>query len=254
MKNIYKMVFALTSLNLCLFANQIDKSINVLEKTNTTLKTYQKNIDKNDNIRENLLHEYKYTRASIKSTVIYNNQLKNILKSQKEELDSLDQQIIDIEQTQKNIFPLMINMIKSLKNLISQDTPFLLDERVQRIEKLETMLNRADIQTHEKYRIILEAFKIEYDYAKTIESYQDKIDEKTYNFLRLGRTALYYQSLDLKEYGYYNKESKNWDIVSDMKAKSNIRKAIKIAKKQQNVTLLNLPFLAKKESKWLNIS
>lgn len=249
MNQLCKAVIVLSISQIVLFANTIDKSINVLEKTNTKLKSYQKSIDKNESIRENLLNEYKYTNANVKSTTIYNNQLKNIIKSQEEEIASLDQQIIDIEETQKNIFPLMINMIKSLKTLISQDTPFLLEERLQRVEKLESMLNRADIQTHEKYRIILEAFKIEYDYAKTIESYQDKIDEKTYNFLRLGRTALYYQSLDLKEYGYFNKESNTWENIEELASKSNIRKAIKIAKKQQNVTLLNLPFLAKKESK-----
>lgn len=249
MRKMYKTLFVLASLQLFLFANQIDKSVNVIEETNNQLKSYQKKIDKNENIRENLLNEYKYTNSSIKSTKTYNEQLEKIIKSQETEIASLDQQIIDIEQTQKNIFPLMINMIKSLETLVNQDTPFLMDERLTRVKRLENTLNKADIQTHEKYRIILEAFKIEYDYAKTIEAYQDKINDKTYNFLRLGRVALYFQSLDLKEYGYYNKETKSWDIIEDSVSKSNIRKAIKIAKKQQNVDFLNLPFLAKKESK-----
>lgn len=249
MRNMYKTLFVLASLQLVLFANQIDKSVTVIEKTNNQLKSYQQKIDKNEDIRETLLNEYKYTNSSIKSTKTYNEQLRKIIKSQEEEIASLDQQIIDIEQTQKNIFPLMINMIKSLETLVNQDTPFLLTERLDRVKRLENTLNKADIQTHEKYRIILEAFKIEYDYAKTIEAYQDKINDKTYNFLRLGRVALYYQSLDLKEYGYYNKETKSWDLIKDSVSKSNIRKAIKIAKKQQNVDFLNLPFLAKKESK-----
>lgn len=249
MRNMYKTLFVLASLQLVLFANQIDKSVTVIEKTNNQLKSYQRKIDKNEDIREGLLNEYKYTNSSIKSTKTYNEQLRKIISSQETEIASLDQQIIDIEQTQKNIFPLMINMIKSLETLVNQDTPFLLTERLDRVKRLESTLNKADIQTHEKYRIILEAFKIEYDYAKTIEAYQDKINDKTYNFLRLGRVALYYQSLDLKEYGYYNKETQSWDIIEDSVSKSNIRKAIKIAKKQQNVDFLNLPFLAKKESK-----
>jgi len=227
----------------------IDKSANVIEKTNNQLKSYQQKINKNEDLRENLLNEYKYTNNSIKSTETYNEQLEKIIASQQEELLSLDQQLIDIEQTQKNIFPLMIDMIKSLKKLVNQDSPFLLTERLNRVTRLENTLNKADIQTHEKYRIILEAFKIEYDYAKTIESYQDKINDKTYNFLRLGRTALYKQSLDLKEYAYFNKETKSWDVIDDSISKSNIRKAIKIAKKQQNIDFLNLPFLAKKDIK-----
>jgi len=247
MKKSYMGILILSLLPVAIFANAIDSSVKVIEKTNDKLKKYQRNIDKNEEIREDLLGEYKYTNSSLKSTKIYNEQLVKITKSQEEELKSLEQQLIDIEQTQKNIFPLMIDMIKSLKTLVNQDIPFLLDERLQRIQRLENTLDKADIQTHEKYRIILEAFKIEYDYAKTIESYQDKIDGKTYNFLRLGRTALYYQSLDLKDYGYYNKQTSSWEEIEDMKSKSNIRRAIKIAKKQQNVGFLNLPFLAKKE-------
>ena len=61
--------------------------------------------------------------------------------------------------------------------------------------------------------------------------------------------ALYTQTLDLKEYAYFNKESKSWVSITDSSAKSNIRKAIKIAKKQQNVDLLSLPFLALKDIK-----
>ncbi|MGA1932077.1 DUF3450 domain-containing protein [Arcobacter sp. YIC-464] len=247
MKRIYKAILLLSSLNMLLYANTIDKSIGILEDTNSKLKSYQKSIDKNETIKEELLNEYKYTTSAIKSTTIYNNQLSKIIDSQKEELKSLNQQIIDIEQTQKNIFPLMIDMIKSLKMLVQKDTPFLLEERTNRVKRLESILDKADIQTHEKYRLILEAFKVEYDYAKTIESYQEKLNDKTYNFLRLGRVALYYQSLDLKEYGYYNKSTKTWDIIEDSNSKSNIRKAIKIAKKQQNVDFLNLPFLVTKD-------
>lgn len=247
MKRIYKAILLLSSLNMLLYANTIDKSIGILEDTNSKLKSYQKSIDKNETIKEELLNEYKYTTSAIKSTTIYNNQLSKIIDSQKEELKSLNQQIIDIEQTQKNIFPLMIDMIKSLKMLVQKDTPFLLEERTNRVKRLESILDKADIQTHEKYRLILEAFKVEYDYAKTIESYQEKLNDKTYNFLRLGRVALYYQSLDLKEYGYYNKSTRKWDIIEDSNSKSNIRKAIKIAKKQQNVDFLNLPFLVTKD-------
>ena len=249
MNNISKTLLVISLLQTVLFSNQIDSSISTIKKSNTTLVTYQKKIDKSEEKREDLLNEYKYINSSLKSTKTYNEQLQKIIQSQKEELISLNQQIIDIEETQKNIYPLMVNMIKSLKTLVNQDTPFLKKERIQRVQRLENTLNKADIQNHEKYRIILEAFKIEYDYAKTIESYKDKIEDKTFNFLRIGRVGLYYQSLDLKEYAYYNKETNSWINIEDSASKSNIRKAIKIANKQQNVDFLNLPFLAKKESK-----
>ncbi|NVJ54546.1 MAG: DUF3450 domain-containing protein [Campylobacteraceae bacterium] len=231
-----------------LFSNEIDKSLEVIEKTNNKLKNYQNKIDNAEYQREELLSKYKYTNAELKSTRVYNEQLRKILKSQKEELVNIDQQIVDIENTQKNIFPLMLNMVDSLKKLVEMDTPFLLEERTDRINRLEKSLDKADIKTAEKYRIILEAFKIEYDYANSIETYQDKINDTTYDFLRLGRTALYYQSLDLKNYGYWNNETKSWVEIDNSNAKANIRKGIKIAKKHQNVDFLNLPFLSQKDN------
>lgn len=248
MNKLFKTIFISLFLTSSLFSNEIDKSLDVIENTNTKLKTYQNKIDNEEYQREELLSKYKYTNAELKSTKIYNEQLRKILQSQQEELKNMNQQIIDIENTQKNIFPLMLSMVESLKKLVEMDTPFLIEERTTRIKQLESNLDKADIKTAEKYRIILEAFKIEYDYANSIETYQDKIDGKTYDFLRLGRTALYYQSLDFKNYGYWNNRTKTWEEIDSSNAKSNIRRGIKIAQKHQNVDFLNLPFLTSKDN------
>ena len=239
-----QILFVLLLLSTYAFSNEIDKSINVIEKTNQTLGKYQKQINHLDEKKEKLFQEYKYVNQEIKSTKNYNTQLQNVITSQEEELKNLEEQLVDIENTQKNIYPLMEKMVKSLKKLVELDTPFLLDERKNRIERIEKSLNRADIKTAEKFRIILEAFKIEYDYAKNIETYQDVSDDKTYNFLRLGRVALYKQSLDLKDYYVWNNTIRGWDTIEDSNTKANIRKGIKIAKKQENVSLLELPFKA----------
>ncbi|AXH08792.1 hypothetical protein CP960_05505 [Malaciobacter halophilus] len=243
---VLKLLFISILFTSSVIADEIDKSMNIIENTNTKLKSYQNRIDNLDEKTQELFSEYKYTNAELKNSRIYNNQLRKILDSQKKELKDIDQQLVDIEKTQKNIFPLMLKMVDSLEKLVQMDTPFLLEERTNRIQRLKQSLNKSDIKTAEKYRIILEAFKIEYDYSNNIETYQDKIDNKTYNFLRLGRTALYYQSLDLKEYGYWNKKTKSWVKIDNSDAKSNIRKGIKIAKKHQNVDFLNLPFLTSK--------
>jgi hypothetical protein len=231
-----------------LVGDEIDKSMNVIENTNTTLNNYQNKINNEDDRTNTLLNEYKYTNKELKNTIKYNEQLSNLIKSQNKEIAGIDKQLVEIEQTHKNIYPLMSDMIQSLKKLIQSDTPFLLKERTQRVEKLAENLNRADIKTAEKFRIILEAFKIEYDYANSIESYQSEINNKTYNMLRVGRAGLYFQSLDFKKYGYWDNTNKEWLNIEDKTAQSNIRTSIKIAKKQQTVELLELPFLTSKEN------
>ncbi len=248
MTKIFIPVAVVFLLQTILFSDQIDKSINVIEKTNKALSTYQNKIDKENETTSILLNDYKYTNKELKNTIKYNEQLKNIIKSQEEEIIGIDKQLVEIEQTHKNVYPLMENMIISLEELIKTDTPFLLKERTNRVKKLKENLNRADIKTAEKFRIILEAFKIEYDYANSIEAYQSKIENKTYTMLRIGRVGFYYQSLNYKEYGYWDNQNKRWLNVEDRIAQSNIRTAIKIARKQQNVKLLKLPFLTSKEN------
>jgi len=236
----------LVVLNSFAYSNSIDKSIDVIKKTNEKLVTYQKQIDIQEERKDKLFNEYKYVNQEIKSTKKYNQQLQDIVTSQENELKDLEQQIFDIEQTQKNIYPLMEKMILSLKKLVEMDSPFLVEERTKRVENLESLISRADIKTAEKFRIILEAFKVEYDYAKNIETYQETSNNKTFNILRLGRVALYKQSLDLKQYFVWDNNIKVWKELEDSNVKSNIRKGIKIAKKQENVALLELPFLATK--------
>lgn len=249
MKNLMYIGVSIVLLSSTSVANEIDKSVKVLKNSNEKLNAYQKSIDSHDEKLDAIVNEYKYTNSMLQNTKKYNEQLKKILNSQNDELKSLDEQISSIEDTQKNILPLMKDMIASLKILLNDGLPFLQKERQTRVQNLEQNLDKANISTHEKYRTILEAFKIEYDYTKTIETYDDKINDKTYHFLRLGTVGLYYQSLDLKDYGYYDLQTSSWLPVLDQTAKSNIKKAIKIASKQQNVDLLEMPFLAKKDNK-----
>lgn len=249
MINVLKFSVLFLFIQMQLHGNQIDKSLNVIEKTNKELQNYQGQIDLLDEKNRSLLNEYKYTNKELQNTIKYNKQLEQLISSQEDEIKSVNKQLIEIEQTHKNIYPLMDKMIVSLEKLIQSDIPFLLEERTNRVNSLKNSLDRADIKTAEKFRIILEAFKIEYDYANTIESYEDLLEGKTYTFLRLGRTALYYQSLDQKDHGYWNNQSKQWVNIDDTSAKSNIRKAIKIAQKQRNVELLELPFLTLKDNR-----
>lgn len=85
--------------------------------------------------------------------------------------------------------PLINEMINTIDLFISKDLPFLPVERATRVSKLKEDFGKSDVSTAEKYRKALEAFQIENDYGRSIESYEGVLvtedGERTVNFLRL---------------------------------------------------------------------
>jgi hypothetical protein len=109
---------------------------------------------------------------------------------------------------------------------------------------------RADVTISEKYRRILEAYQIELDYGRSLDTYQAKLPgtegegEKTVDFVRLGRVSLMYQTPDGNETGYWNQNTRQWVVDDDYKEA--VLKAIKVAKKLGAPDLLEVPVPAPK--------
>jgi hypothetical protein len=126
--------------------------------------------------------------------------------------------------------------------------PFLKAERNKRVQTLKETMSRADVSTAEKYRRVLEAYSIEMEYGRTLEAYEDKLEvadggePRTVNFLRIGRTALLYQTLDGDETGYWDIDKKAW--VVDNGYEDDVASGIKVARKVTAPDLLIAPVRA----------
>jgi len=197
-----------------------------------------------------LVDEYRATLRKIENTKIYNEQMKKLVQSQVDEMSSMTHQIEEIKTTNKEIFPLMAKMSENLKTFISLDLPFLPEERSRRIQQIDGLMDKAKVSTSEKFRRLIEAYQIENEYGRTIESYRglQKVGEKelTVDFLRVGRLALMYQTLDGKTTGQFNAKDKKWEEVSSSFRKS-VSQGIRMAKKQSAPNLIKLPLPAPKE-------
>lgn len=194
-----------------------------------------------------LFDQYRAATRQAEVLKIYNQHIKEQIKSQSEEKLSLEKQLKDIEVTQQEVLPLILRMLDSLDKFVQMDLPFLPEERQQRVKNLREMVVKMDISNAEKFRRIMEAFQIENEYGKTIEAYKANIQLAGVNtavdFLRLGRVALYYQRLDGSEAGFWDKEKKQWEILpSDFS--SAIRQGLRIARKETAPDLLTLPVSA----------
>ncbi len=192
---------------------------------------------------------YRQALADVDSLKKYNAQLAIQVRSQGDEVSSIQQQLVDIEQTQREVQPLMQKMVDTLAEFIKLDVPFLLAERTDRVKKLQDMMLRADVTISEKYRRILEAYQIELEYGRTLDSYPGKLGEgeaaKTVEFVRLGRISLMYQTPDHDETGYWDQTKKQW-VVDDDYGHA-VAEALRVAKKLGAPDLLQVPVPAPQE-------
>lgn len=231
-------------ISLTLIANADDyvKSQNIKSVTLKKSHEIQKEIDDLDAKTKKQYEEYKKYTYLGNTQKRYNDQLSDLFESQESEKVILKSDIEKIEHTHKNIIPLMQKMIDNLEKFIEIDAPFLLKERTSRVKRLKVNIKRADLSVSDKYRQILEAYIIENDYAKTIESYKDTLNGKVVEFLRVGRVGLYYQTLDFTTSGMWDAKAQEFIEVDDSYNKK-ILNAIKISKKQLTPDLLMLPMI-----------
>lgn len=238
------LLILLTSLSTMADKAKLGQNIKGQLTNDEIAKTGQVKVDQLDEETQKLFEEYRYTLKKIDSTKIYNQQLEKLIKSQDEEMVSIAKQIDSIKYTNKEIVPLMLDMVKTIDKIVTLDTPFLKEERVQRVAGLKEMMDRADVSTSEKYRRILEAYQVENEYGRTIEAYRGKIDkdarELTVDFLRIGRLMLIYQTLDGKQQGVWDNKERMWVAVDD-EFKRSIRDGLRIARKQSAPNIIKLP-------------
>ncbi len=130
----------------------------------------QQRIDKLDEETKTMLEEYQQLSRELEVLKVYDDQLQRLVESQQAEKTSIQQQMQNLDMTQREIVPLMLRMLAWLDQFVQLDQPFLPEERSLRIAQLKELMDRADISIGEKYRRVLEAYQIEMEYSRTIEA------------------------------------------------------------------------------------
>lgn len=225
----------------------LDKTISEQSGADKSAQQAQAKIDSLDDQTRQAVAEYRAVIQESESLKRYNAQLQQMINSQLEEMESMSQQLGEIEHTAREIVPFLERMLSTLDEFVKLDVPFLPEERSQRVADLKDMMMRADVSVAEKFRRIVEAYQVEMEYGRTLEAYQGKVGDKVVEFLRVGRVALMYQTLDGGESGYWDADAKQW--VADDSYADAAKAGLKIAKKQAAPDLLTVPVHAPVESK-----
>lgn len=222
----------------------------VLDVAETKIKNgreSQVRIDRIADQTRDLLQDYKTVMKQVDGLRVYNARLEKQIASQIRRIKELESSIDEATVIARQIMPLTIRMIDGLEKFVELDMPFLMDERQQRIEFLRDNMDRSDLTISEKFRQVLEAYKIENEYGRKINTYKGTVDvggtDRDVNFLQVGRIALVYQTTDNERTGMWDKNAGKWVEVGD-EYRGAITQGLRIARKQASIDLLKLPIPA----------
>jgi regulator of replication initiation timing len=223
-------------------AQVLKSSVNSETGINKAATTSQKRVTSLAQQTADLLAEYRQVVRETESLKIYNDNLEKVVMDQRAEVASIDQQLSGLEETNRGIVPLMLEMIDMLGKIVENDMPFRLEERRARVERLRDMMDQADVTASEKYRRVMEAYQGEMEYGRTTEAYAEALPTtgQTVDFLRVGRTLLIYQSSDQVTTGWFNPASRAYEELPK-RYRLEVKEGLAIAKNEKAPNLVTLP-------------
>ena len=226
-------------------AASVDSTLDASAKKTAIAKKSQQKIDNLSDQTAELFQTFKQVNKQVEGLRVYNAQLEAQVDHQMNTMADLEASIENAAIMERQITPLTLKMIDSLEQFVNLDLPFLLQERKQRVARLRNNLNRSDLSAAEKFRQVLEAYKIESEYGTLIDSYTDIVNiagqDREVNILRVGRIALLYQTANKQHSAVWNKKTKQWQPIEDTDEQAAIAKGIRMANKQVAVDMLELP-------------
>jgi len=229
-------------------ASTLDSVLKVGEAKNDAARKSQAKIDRLADETRDLLTDYKTVSKQVDGLKVYNTRLQKQIDNQLIRVGEIDEAIDQVTIISRQMTPLIIRMIDGLELFVELDVPFHVEEREKRIAFLRANLDRSDVTVSEKFRQVLEAYKIEDEYGRKIDAYKGSVEidgvERDVNFLRVGRVSFMYQTTDTEISGAWDQASRSWVPLSRGEYRNAIMKGLRIARKEASIDLMNLPVAA----------
>ena len=203
----------------------------------------QDKIDLTERQTDKIVNEWKAVSKQVEGLKLYNEQKRIQIKAQLELMDKLDEQLVQVVVMQRQIPPLAQRMLESLESFINLDTPFRIEERTNRIDLVRSSLAKPKVTASEQVRQVLEAYNIEAEYGRKIDTYESTLTDGTVvNILVVGRIGMFYQTKDEQSSGRWDNDTNSWDELPGSYRKP-IRDGIRMAKKLAPTDMLMMPVI-----------
>ena len=221
-------------------SDPVERAIGTVEQTQRAAAQSQQRVDKLDDQTRDMLERYRAALWQAQQLKVYSAQIEELAKAQENDRESLQRQISEMERVERELLPLMLRMIDSLDSFVDLDLPFLRVERRGRVADLRRMMADPEVGTAEKFRRILEAYRIEVDYGNTLGAERVEIEGRLMDQLHVGRTALLALALDADAALRWDGASASWQPLESRYVPA-LRDGLRIARETAAASLLVLP-------------
>jgi hypothetical protein len=225
-------------------AQQLNQVLTQGERRIQLAQESQQRVDNVVNQTRSLADQYRQILREVEGLEVYNLLLERQVARQEDQKVQVRESIDQVTVIQRQIVPLMDRMIAGLDQFVALDVPFLEEERRNRVENLQSLLERQDVSVAEKFRRVMEAYQIENEYGRTIENYKGSLEidglVREVDFLRIGRVTLVYQTTDGQSQGVWDQGSGQW-VALGSEYRNRIRQGLRVARRQIAPELLLLP-------------
>ncbi len=223
-------------------AQGLDSSVQTETQINRDSAKSQQRVSSLAQQTQDLLYEYRAVVRETEALRTYNDNLERIVTDQRDEIQSVNRQLAGLEETNRGVVPLMLEMIEVLERIVEADIPFRIEERRARVARLRDMMDQAEVTASEKYRRVMEAYQGELEFGRTTEAYSETLPTtgQTVDFLRVGRTLLVYQSSDGATTGWFNPVTRAFEGLPD-RYRLEVQDGLAIARNEKAPDLVMLP-------------
>lgn len=199
--------------------------------------------------KEDLINEIRDLKTRVTWLQYQRQKHETYVQGLKDNISRLEAKKLEARKVREQLEPYLEEVVDRLEKLIAADLPFLSEERQQRLMFLRNTMNDYHLSLGEKLRRVFEALQVEATYGKMVTASEATLDiegsETQVTIFRLGRVAMFYQSLDGEKIGRWNRETKKWEPLSK-DFERDIRRALEMARRERSVQLIQLPLGAVK--------
>jgi hypothetical protein len=221
----------------------LDQALDTQVQIQAENSAAQERVDELDDESRRMLEEYRQLISELDGLREWNDRSERTVNGQEAEIARLERELEATEATRRGIEPLMGRMQSVLGELVERDLPFLPEERRARLLRLEELAEAPETAVAERFRALMEAYQVESGYGYGIEAYRGRLDDgsgRLVDFLRLGRLALYYRTLDGAEGGARSDAGDGWTALEPDQLRA-LGHALRVARKELPPDLLLLP-------------